>query len=85
MLESTDTNSGGLNLGGMLVSKRVVVMRAWREHLANMQKFKDGCFQVLAHPDSKPEDLEALRRLAKNITERHTDMLNTMRSKGYNV
>jgi len=74
-------------MGGLtfLPLKSSAAMRIWRNHLQNMQAFKESTFRVLAHPDATPEQLAITRENAINALKRHEEIRNLMRSKGYDV
>ena len=76
----------GPNMGGLQVHlKERQILRQWADHKRIMQDFKDTCFKLLAHPDATAEEIDTVRKLATALHERHTNMLNLLRSKGFNA
>lgn len=79
--------SRGPNMGGLAfaTTKENQIRRMWADHNRLMSEIKDTCFKLLAHPDATDEDLQVIREKAIDMHKRHIDMLNLMRSKGFNV
>lgn len=65
--------------------KEAEILRQWRDHKRLLQDFKDTCFKLLAHPDATDEEIGGVRKLAIDLNARHHEMLNLMRSHGFNV
>lgn len=65
--------------------KDVAVMRKWREHLQNMQDFKNSAFNLIAHPDATPEQVMTVVIKARAVQEAHYQTVNLMRKKGWPV
>ena len=69
----------------MLVSKKTAIMRKWREHLCNMQDFKNSTFALIAHPDATPEQLGVVITKAREMQKEHEAMKNRLIKEGYEV
>lgn len=79
--------SRGPNRGGLtfVPIKENQIRRMWADHKQMLQSFKDHCFDLLAHPDATDEEVEDVRRAAIDMKTRHYEMLNLLRSHGFNV
>ena len=69
----------------MLVSKKAEILRKWREHLCNMQDFKNSTFALIAHPDATPEQLGVVITKAREMQEQHEAMKHRLMKEGYEV
>ena len=69
----------------MLVSKKEVIARKWREHLCNMQDFKNSAFALIAHPEATPEQIEVVVFKAREMQKEHEAMKHRLIKEGYEV
>ena len=69
----------------MLVSKKEVIRRKWREHLCNMQDFKNSAFALIAHPEATPEQIEVVVFKAREMQKEHEAMKHRLIKEGYEV
>lgn len=69
----------------MLVSKKAVILRKWREHLQNMQDFKNSAFALIAHPEATPEQIELVVFKAREMQKEHDEMKHRLIREGYSV
>ena len=69
----------------MLVSKKLIILRKWREHLQNMQDFKNTTFKLIAHPEATPEQIELVVFKAREMQKEHDEMKRQLMKEGYDV
>lgn len=69
----------------MLVSRQTVILRKWREHLQNMQDFKNSAFALIAHPEATPEQIELVVFKAREMQKEHEEMKHRLMKEGYEV
>lgn len=69
----------------MLVSKKAEILRKWREHLCNMQDFKNSAFALIAHPEATPEQIELVVFKAREMQEQHDAMKQQLMEAGFEV
>ena len=69
----------------MLVSKRTAILSKWREHLQNMQDFKNSAFALIAHPEATPEQIELVVFKAREMQKEHEEMKRQLIKEGYEV
>ena len=69
----------------MLVSKKNIILRKWREHLQNMQDFKNSAFALIAHPEATPEQIEVVVFKAREMQKEHEAMKQRLMEAGYEV
>ena len=69
----------------MLVSRQAVILRKWREHLQNMQDFKNSAFALIAHPEATPEQIELVVFKAREMQKEHEAMKHRLMKEGYEI
>ena len=69
----------------MLVSKKQIILRKWREHLCNMQDFKNSAFALIAHPEATPEQIEVVVFKAREMQKQHEAMKQQLMEAGFEV
>lgn len=69
----------------MLVSKKNIILRKWREHLQNMQDFKNSAFALIAHPEATPEQIELVVFKAREMQKEHEEMKHRLMKAGFEV
>jgi hypothetical protein len=69
----------------MLVSKKHIILRHWREHLQNMQDFKNSAFALIAHPEATPEQIGLVVFKAREMQKEHNEMKHRLIKEGYEV
>lgn len=69
----------------MLVSRQAVILRKWREHLQNMQDFKNSTFALISHPEATPEQIELVVFKAREMQREHEAMKRQLMKEGYEV
>jgi len=67
----------------MLVDKKIVIRQKWREHLQNMQDFKNSAFTLISHPEATPEQIELVVFKARELQKKHEAMKHRLMKEGY--
>lgn len=69
----------------MLVSKKAVIERKWREHEQQMDEFRESCFRLISHPELTAEQLATVVQKAAAAQRAHEETKAKLQKEGYRV
>lgn len=65
------------------VFKETIVRNKWHQHCQRMNAFREVCFQLIAHPDTTPEQMGTVVRSIMHTQQAHDTLRAKLIADGY--